>query len=36
MSGKATKECTSTVPESLNCAHAGSNDDVFVHDCAYF
>ena len=30
------KERTSTVPENLNCSCAGSNDDVFVHEHAYF
>ena len=36
MNGEATKEHTSMVPENLNCAHAGRNDDIFVHKCAHF
>ena len=36
MSGEATKERTSAVPENLNCTHVGGNDDVSVNKRAYF
>ena len=34
MSGEDAKERTNTVPEILNCARAGSNDDIFAYESA--